>query len=53
MERARARGSRIHSEPREWSVTGADGKVKDMVGASFWDLDEYFFEVNQVVKARD
>ena len=53
VERARAAGSRIYGEPREWSVPGADGKVKDMLGASFWDLDGYFFEVNQVVKVHD
>jgi catechol 2,3-dioxygenase-like lactoylglutathione lyase family enzyme len=53
VERARALGSRIHSEPREWSVTGADGKQKDMIGCSFWDLDGYFFEVNQIVKVHD
>lgn len=52
-ERARAAGSRIHCEPREWQVTGADGRVKDMIGASFWDLDGYFFEVNQVVQVHD
>jgi catechol 2,3-dioxygenase-like lactoylglutathione lyase family enzyme len=50
VERARALGSRIHCEPRDWQVTGADGRRKDMVGASFFDLDGYFFEVNQVVK---
>ena len=50
VERAREAGSRVHAEPREWSVTGADGKVKHMLGASFWDLDGYFFEVNQVVR---
>ncbi len=53
VERARALGSAIHSEPREWTVTGADGKQKDMIGCSFWDLDGYFFEVNQVVKVHD
>ena len=53
LERARSLGSRVHSEPREWSVTGADGKVKDMIGCSFWDLDGYFFEVNQTVKVHD
>ncbi|ANU06400.1 VOC family protein [Paraurantiacibacter namhicola] len=53
VERARARGSRIHSEPREWTVTGADGKRKDMLGAGFWDLDGYFYEANQVVKVHD
>lgn len=53
VERARKVGSRIHAEPREWSVTGADGKQRDMLGASFWDLDGYFFEVNQLVKVRE
>ncbi len=50
VERARALGSRIHCEPRDWQVTGADNKLKDMLGCSFWDLDGYFFEVNQVLK---
>jgi catechol 2,3-dioxygenase-like lactoylglutathione lyase family enzyme len=50
VERARALGSRIHCEPRDWQVTGADGKMKDMLGVSFFDLDGYFFEVNQVVR---
>lgn len=53
VERARSLGSRIHSEPREWQVTGADGRKKDMIGCSFWDLDGYFYEVNQVVKVHD
>ncbi len=53
VERARTLGSRIHSEPREWQVTGADGRKKDMIGCSFWDLDGYFYEVNQVVKVHD
>ncbi|MEO9470074.1 MULTISPECIES: VOC family protein [Sphingomonadales] len=53
LERARALGSTIHSEPRDWTVTGADGKQKDMIGCSFWDLDGYFYEVNQVVKVHD
>jgi catechol 2,3-dioxygenase-like lactoylglutathione lyase family enzyme len=53
VERARALGSRIHCEPHDWQVTGADGKKKDMIGCSFWDLDGYFYEVNQVVKVHD
>ncbi|MEL7298136.1 MAG: VOC family protein [Pseudomonadota bacterium] len=53
VQRARDLGSRIHCEPHDWQVTGADGKVKDMIGCSFWDLDGYFFEVNQVVAVRD
>jgi catechol 2,3-dioxygenase-like lactoylglutathione lyase family enzyme len=53
VERARQLGSRIHCEPRDWQVTGGDGKRKDMLGVSFFDLDGYFFEVNQVVKIHD
>lgn len=53
VERARKQGSHIHAQPNDWSVTGADGKVKDMIGASFWDLDGHFFEVNQVVRVHD
>ncbi len=53
VERARAAGSRIHAEPLDWTVTGADGRKKDMIGASFWDLDGNFFEVNQVVRVHD
>lgn len=51
-ERARGLGSRVHCQPREWTVTGADGRLKDMIGGSFFDLDGYFFEVNQVVCVR-
>lgn len=53
VEKARALGSRIHCEPHEWTVTGADGKQKDMIGCSFWDLDGYFYEVNQIVRVHD
>ena len=47
VERARALGSRIHCEPLNWTVTGADGRPAEMVGASLFDLDGYFFEVNE------
>jgi len=50
-ERARAAGSRIHCEPREWSVTGAAGDRRDLVSAGIFDLDGYFFEVNQLVRS--
>lgn len=53
VERARAAGSRIHGEPKEWSVTSPDGTRKDMLGASFWDLDGYFFEVNAVLRTHE
>jgi catechol 2,3-dioxygenase-like lactoylglutathione lyase family enzyme len=45
--RAREAGSHIHCEAREWSMDGADGRRLDFLGASFFDLDGYFFEVNQ------
>ena len=47
--RARALGSRIHAEPEAWSVALPDGSVRKMLGSSFWDLDGYFFEVNQIL----
>ena len=49
VERARTLGSHITSEPHAWDVTGADGAVKHMIGCSFFDLDGYFFEVNQQI----
>lgn len=48
-ERARELGSRIHCEPLPWEVTGADDKIKQMLGCSFFDLDGYFYEVNQQI----
>lgn len=49
VDRARALGSHVHCEPHAWTVTGADGREKHMIGASFFDLDGYFFEANQQV----
>ena len=49
VERARALGSHIYSDPHPWEVTGAGGVVKQMIGCSFFDLDGYFFEVNQQI----
>lgn len=47
VERARSLGSRVHCEPLDWTVTGVDGRPMEMVGASLFDLDGYFFEVNE------
>jgi catechol 2,3-dioxygenase-like lactoylglutathione lyase family enzyme len=49
-ERAKAQGSHIHSDPRKWSFTDPTGKTKAMIGTSFFDLDGYFFEVNQAIE---
>lgn len=49
-ERARDLGSHIHAEPHEWSVIGAADEKKDMLSVSVFDLDGYFYEINQVLK---
>ena len=48
-ERASFSGVQIYAEPYEWSFTAPDGKVKQMIGCSFFDLDGYFYEVNQAI----
>lgn len=50
VERARALGSLIYCEPSASTVTGADGKEKHLIAASFFDLDGYFFEVNEHIQ---
>lgn len=51
-DRARTAGSHIHCEPHPWTVNGADGRSMSMLGAGFFDLDGYFFEVNQQVNQK-
>ncbi len=46
-------GTRVHSEPHEWSVIGADGRRKHFLSVSLFDPDGYFFECNQVLKITD
>ncbi len=48
--RASALCTRIHAEPHEWSVEGADGEIKHFLGLSLFDPDGYFYELNQLVK---
>lgn len=45
--RAKETGARIFSDPKERTVTGAKGETKHMVSCSLFDLDGYFYEVNQ------
>jgi catechol 2,3-dioxygenase-like lactoylglutathione lyase family enzyme len=49
--RARTLGSHIHAEPYEWTFTDPAGVKKDMRACSFFDLDGYFYEVNETVPA--
>ena len=47
--RARALGSHIHAAPYEWSFVDPAGVKKDMRACSLFDLDGYFYEVNETV----
>jgi catechol 2,3-dioxygenase-like lactoylglutathione lyase family enzyme len=47
--RARALGSHVHAAPYEWSFVDPAGVKKDMRACSFFDLDGYFYEVNEPV----
>jgi len=46
-ERLQEWGARVHAEPHEFVVRGADGVEVDMTTLSFWDPDGYFFEINE------
>lgn len=46
---AKRLGSRIHAEPHEWSVRGADGSTKNFIGLSLFDPDGHFYELNQLL----
>jgi catechol 2,3-dioxygenase-like lactoylglutathione lyase family enzyme len=49
FRRAREFGTRVHAEPHEWSVKGADGRTKHFLGISLFDPDGYFYEINQPI----
>ena len=53
LDAASALGTRVHSEPHEWSVRGADGRMKHFLSVSLFDPDGYFFEMNQVLRITD
>jgi catechol 2,3-dioxygenase-like lactoylglutathione lyase family enzyme len=46
-ERLLAFGARVHAEPHDFVVRGADGVEVSMTTLSFWDPDGYFFEINE------
>ena len=52
-EAAKGLGTRIHSEPHEWSTRGHDGRMKYFVSVSLFDPDGYFYECNQVLRVGD
>ena len=47
--RARALGSHVHAAPYEWSFVDPAGVKKDLLACSLFDLDGYFYEVNETV----
>ena len=47
--RAKASDAQVYAEPYEWSFTAPDGTNKKMLGCSFFDLDGYFYEVNEAI----
>lgn len=52
-EAARRFGTRVHSEPHEWSTRGHDGRMKHFLSVSLFDPDGYFYECNQVLRITD
>ena len=51
--RAMELGTRVHAEPHEWSIKGANGMMKHFLGLSLFDPDGYFYEINQLVRETD
>ncbi len=49
-EAARRLGTRIHAEPHDWSVRGANGLIKHFIGVALFDPDGHFYELNQLVR---
>lgn len=52
-EAARRLGTRVHTDPYEWSVVGHDGRTKHFLSTSLFDPDGYFYECNQVLRITD
>jgi catechol 2,3-dioxygenase-like lactoylglutathione lyase family enzyme len=48
-ERAKLSGVNVYAEPYEWNFVAPDGLTKNMIGCSLFDLDGYFFEVNEII----
>lgn len=49
IKKAEELGAKIFCMPHEWEVIGADGLPKKLLGASFFDPEGYFFEINQIL----
>jgi len=51
--RAAELGTRVHAQPHDWSIRGAEGKMKHFVGVSVFDPDGHFYECNQLLKVEE
>ncbi len=47
--RARALGGHVHAAPYEWSFVSPEGIARQMRACSLFDLDGYFYEVNETL----
>ena len=47
--RAEELGTRVHTKERKFTVTGAKGETRHLVGTALFDPDGHFFECNQVL----
>jgi len=52
-EQARALGTRVHAEPHQWTIKGANGRIKHFISAGLFDPDGHFFELNQLERETD
>jgi len=52
-EAAKELGTHIHADPHQWSITGADGKMKHFVSIGIFDPDGHFYELNQLERETD
>ena len=48
-DRAAGAGGHVHAAPYDWTFVGPDGAEKHMRACSLFDLDGYFYEVNQTL----
>lgn len=47
--RAEELGTRVHTRERRFTVTGAKGETRHLLGTALFDPDGHFFECNQVL----
>ena len=48
--RAEELGTRVHMRQRRFTVPGADGSIRHLLGTALFDPDGHFFECNQVLR---